>query len=449
MTDSTNGKTRSRGVRISAAGVVALALFCLLGAALPGCGETPYGTGAQRFRLPWPDASGAYALRTVELRTFDSPESLAGSRAKILISPYVVGSDLSSGGSVGRFFRDADGVLHPEDVLTRQGATAYAHMERLYDLDADAGVASVLRWPAKIGLNTVVRDGNGDVRNNAFYDSGFDAILMVPPTSGLEIPYNAGIWGHEHFHSIFAALVHKVLGVEGRTSMDPDEWARLSLAGSRGAEFGATSPPPPPPRAGVTAAQALVDETNEFALRGVNEGMADFWGWLYSGDDQFVGRSLPGENARRRMDRDPSQLISTDDWRAACDNVRKNEKDLRVRREGHLFNAYLLGTQYALFMRRAALQLATGAMSVADAKRAAARALVRALPRFAESIKAPWRSHSPFDVRAAAAAFAQATGAASAQSLLNCVTGAADGGDATCAPALRRAPASAPKAGEL
>ena len=76
----------------------------------------------------------------------------------------------------------------------------------------------------------------------------------------LPIPMNGGIIAHEHFHSYFSYGVLKKLGSQ------------------------------------------KIDPLQDYLLKSLNEGIADMWGWIYTGDPDFISMSLPAVGGLRKLD---------------------------------------------------------------------------------------------------------------------------------------------------
>lgn len=382
-------------------------LFTLLFAAtgLISCARQGGAEGAHTYQIPWPTASGEYRLQNITLNSYQQPETLQGSWAKILVDPFLTNGVLDGASPVGRYLK-SNGVAVPADYVTLVATTVYAHLERLHDIDVETGAESKIRWPLNIGVQVNVvdrRDPGTFVKNNALYDGGLDALLFVPYTDhGLPIALNAGILAHEHFHRIFQGLVlDQVLTAQkNRIDMKSGErrpvgilerrcaWSEKS-AGEILNEAVARVRPSDlrRPHGSLEKIDVPVEVYNEFLLRALNEGLADFWGWVYTGDSNYVGRSLPsGESELRRMDQKVGRL-------GGIDEIKNRLKDLGsldglVSEEVRISLAYRLGTEYALFMRSLALAISDGNEADLNSRMIVARALMKALPQVAETIAA-------------------------------------------------------------
>ena len=358
-----------------------------------------------RYQIPWPDSTGQYHLQKIAIESFNSPETLQGSYTQILVNPYVKDGQLGSATPVGRFARNKDGVMIPADYVSVQAATIHAHIERLAQMDNELGVAERIQWPVKIGIQANVVDSKtGTIKNNAVFDKKLNALLVMPYTidSGLPIALNAGIVAHEHFHQIFQALVLDRLPTKlsDTVSSLSDHLCAWATPPGGPIELNFPTSEPKSTTSGEVEGQSpsakfknplsleaandavAPDVYNQFLLRGMNEGFADFWAWVYTGDAQFIGHSLPSENNRRRLDviavKLPSELLLR---HALLDPVHPGQ----VRSEAERFGiAYSLGTLYARFLREVAMKVSGGGERTLEQRLVLAHALLAALPEFAQ-----------------------------------------------------------------
>jgi hypothetical protein len=378
--------------------------------------ETPSSTSL--YQIPWPTGTGDYRLQNVPIKTLYSPDTFSGNFAHIIVDPYVADGALQ-GHSVGRYIDIGENTFVPADYATVQATALYAHLEKLAELDELLGVSAKINWPLKIGLNANVVDERGAIRNNALYDGRLDSLLIVPYVEGrLPITINAGVIAHEHFHKIFQVFVMdrarkalsdriekaKRAGAIFKMSQDETQDSALAHAPSQASEFSsacnwATPPPsvgfpelsggsgssPTQQRATTEVGPIAASVYNEFLLRGINEGLADFWGWVYSGDSNFIGRSLSDrENESRRLDVDTKQLPSPEIMKVSLASFERNGQS-DAKRIGY---AYSLGTYYSRFMRGLALKVSGGRESDFLARVEVARALLQSLPSLGQQLEA-------------------------------------------------------------
>lgn len=352
-----------------------------------GCSRSGGSVASGVFRIPWPDNEGRYSLQNVSIQSYDRPEALQGRFANILVDPRVADGRVESSDPRGRYIRNSQGVALAADFSSLQAAVIHAHFERLAALDAEAGVA--IQWPVRIGIQANVREsreGGGNVRDNALYVSSLDTLLIVPYQGArLPISLNAGILAHEHFHMIFQAAVlnklSKDAGVVPRAHALEErcDWAALTLTKDM---FGKTLNG----RGGDKPASESL-RVNAFILRAINEGLADYWGWMYSNDPQFITPSLPNELVKhRRLDVEGQPRLPS--RKRIIDWVKENSEPAAT--SAIITNAYFLGTSYARIFRELALapvsEKATAEKSAtAASKMKVAKAIIRALPKFAEN----------------------------------------------------------------
>jgi hypothetical protein len=206
-------------------------------------------------------------LQTVQLEGVMDSKTLRGRIVEFTLAPGErQGADgtkqLMGQSPVARFIQSKDGVNIPADVLTLQMTTLYFHMQSLKKLENKiVEEKNLVNWPRRVGLRANAKDPNNRF-NNAFYNADLDVLYFVPYVeTQLPVPLNSGVIGHEHFHAYFSEHVLKKLKI------DKD------------------------------------DIYSEYVLKSLNEGLADVWGWLYSGEPDFVALSLPMLSNRRTLEK--------------------------------------------------------------------------------------------------------------------------------------------------
>lgn len=211
-------------------------------------------------------------LETVQLEGVMDAKTLRGQIVEFTLSPGEKGTgeskQLVGSSPIARFIESRDGIHLPADVLTLQMTTLYFHLQSLKKLENKiADQKNIVSWPRRVGLRANAKDPNNRF-NNAFYNSDLDVLYFVPYVdSQLPVPMNAGVVGHEHFHAYFTKHVLKKV--------------KLNKA----------------------------DLYSEFILKSLNEGLADVWGWLYSGEPDFVALSLPQLSERRVLEKPTNAAI--------------------------------------------------------------------------------------------------------------------------------------------
>lgn len=272
----------------------------------------------QRVLIPW-SSDGQYRFEAVSLNSLLNLSSLTGKSALFMLSPSVVDQRLAGFQPRVRTFRDQDGVYVPTDELSLHLLTLYAHVEKLQELDAAVGLGELLPKPRIVGVEVrIPQKQRGQVENNALYSPQLDALLFVPyKGDDLPLTVNAGVIAHEHFHSLFNFIVLKPAKAKIKAvraaQVHPGEEKILREVfesipedatvntGSVGASVPGTSKTivPGEEEIGPTSIgqESVGMEDWEVyhvnLLRAMNEGLADVWGWIYSGDNIFVRRSIP------------------------------------------------------------------------------------------------------------------------------------------------------------
>jgi hypothetical protein len=384
-------KSKTKGIHGAAIAFSLMISVALMSAA---CGRSSAAL-TNTYQIPWPDQQGNYQLQPVVLKSFDRPSQLQGRDVKLFVDPYVRNGRLESTEPVGRFARTNDGVNVPSDYLTLQATVVHAHYERLRQMDEAVGAK--VSWPATIGIQANVSDGAGPIHNNAIFDSRLDALLVVPYVDKeLPVSMNAGVLAHEHFHKIFQTAILNRMGEDGTVIGKPNgekasdplgltarcDWNHV--AGIREVIrmpkiLGEVLEPLEAP-----SEKDLAQAYNIVFLRALNEGLADYWGWVYTGDANFVAKSLPQIENVRKLDEPSTGLISVNAKRTTL------EKWLKLKLAGDPSGedvltalSYEWGTVYARALYEATVAAFPEAPKKREDRLVMAKAIASALPDFA------------------------------------------------------------------
>lgn len=215
-------------------------------------------------------------LETVTIKNISSLKDVSGSYVQFYYTPGGGSGALTGSAPQSRFIKTSKDVYVPSDSITQQMFSLYYHIQNLNDFNAEISPELKQTHPFQIGLNTQVSGSPSTAKNNAFFDGESNALLFVPYTlDNIPISVNSGIIAHEFFHSIF---FKHVLG-----------------------EFNARQ---------ESLIQASADKEhaskvfyfNQTFVRGLNEGIADFWGWLYTNNADYIGISLPKFGDDRKLE---------------------------------------------------------------------------------------------------------------------------------------------------
>ena len=226
-------------------------------------------------------------FQIVELEGVQDAQTLQGAIADFYYAPGDDGERLKGQAPVARFVRGSGGLHIPADVLTLQMVTLYYHLQELRRFELQLLSESLITWPRKVGLR--VRTMNVQTRfNNAFYSATTDAIYFVPyKGQELPIPLNPGVLAHELFHAYFASEVLRPFIRAGGSIATPQNVGSLD----------------------ESALKQLL--RLDYYLKSVNEGLADFWGLLYSNNPDFVGLSLPTVGRFRNLEKPTMDLSAS------------------------------------------------------------------------------------------------------------------------------------------
>lgn len=362
-------------------------------ALIVGCNREPDShrvSGDVQSRLPLATEGGSYHFQEVTLKGITSLYELGGQFAKFYMYPSVTDSKLYGHQPKTRFLKSGAFYI-PEDDLSQQMAVIYNHLQNLAAMDEELGVGGVNSWPRDVGVAVRYRKKTGLDYNNAFYDGTIDAILVVPYTrDDLPIAVNAGILAHEHFHSLYYKLVEKDIFEKAVRPLHGED-VRDAVLGIESAET--TSEDLTLELAKVETAESYSEEYHKLLSRGLNEGLADFWAWIYTGDPDFLQWSLPSEKEVRTLRLSSEEAASYKfpnmaSWAAQMANRRSPIGfDGKRNHCGGDRVAYCLGTEYARTLKRLAtvVQSSRG-LTVSEARKYVGLQVLKALPLVKENL---------------------------------------------------------------
>jgi hypothetical protein len=350
----------------------------LISASLAACGpsnNSASATGDIKVMAPLNSEGGEYKLSFTELIGISDLTTLAGKFVKFFLSPRVINNHLEGSSPRTRFVRNSDGIYVPADDSTMQMVTIYAHMQKLAALDDELGASGVNKWPRDVGVAVRVA---GNLRNNAFYEGKTDSMLVVPYTNkNLPIAVNGGILAHEHFHSLF----YKMVLADQTATVHAEEIKEVL-----GTDFSETLSGTKTRETPSSLSESDLNYYYHVALtRGLNEGLADFWGWMYTGDTNFIAHSLPSEQKRnlKVTAEEASGVLSSESRIKGEINNRfifskENEVDFNSLINSY---AYTLGTEFSRSMKRYTDLYATAhGLESQAARKEVAKVIVKMLP---------------------------------------------------------------------
>lgn len=236
-----------------------------------------------RFLLPWLNSDGSYSLQEIEITSLNSPFSVSGPVARVYANaPFGHNGFLGEPARTELSF--ANGIFVPTNVLSSLALSVYAHFERLWELDRTLEAGDFLPWPRQAGIDVPISNKEGGLEfDNAQYYSHYDLTVVLPyKIGGLPMAANGGIIAHEHFHAHFNHLVLRPLQIEYWEDLEQEQ------------EF-----------------------NRHVVIRGWNEGLADYYAFIYTKDPHFMSESfINGAAFSRDLTHSPRAMESNENqWR--------------------------------------------------------------------------------------------------------------------------------------
>lgn len=346
--------------------------------------ETHKVSGDVKTRIPFTSEGGAYSLQEVTLSGITSLYEFSGRYVNFYIYPAVADSRIYGHRPKTRFLKTGD-LYVPEDDLSQQVAVIYAHFQRLAALDAELGAGNLNQWPRDVGVAVRYNMGKNYQTNNAFYDGSTDAMLVVPYTqNNLPIAVNGGILAHEHFHSLYFKIVEKNVFKKAMPLHGEEMREEVLGAKSKGQKLFLKKPT-------TEDNEDFINDYHDLFSRGINEGLADFWAWIYTGDPNFIQASLPSEKVSRSLELSAAEEQSfkfpnSEVWKVRVANRFNANLGDKCRFDNV---AYCLGTDYARTLKRFTnvVQSSRGLNSLA-ARKLVGASILKALPLLKEELLA-------------------------------------------------------------
>lgn len=270
-------------------------------------------------------------LSTVTLKNIGNLKEVSGSYVRFYYTPGAKEGALTGGAPQARFIRTKDGTYVPTDIISQQMVTLYYHIQNLNDFNAQVSSDLKQTSPFSIGLNTQISGNAMAGLNNAFFDGQANALLFVPyKLKNFPITVNAGIIAHEFFHSIFYKHVLK--------DFNEKQDALVQKQGSDSDDMKAFY-------------------FNQTYVRGLNEGLADYWGWVYTSNIDYISASLPEFGVSRKMELEPGTIGQFETQKKIENRV--SEAQALAEKPSEFLSGYIyrIGTPHARFLKELTIRL--------------------------------------------------------------------------------------------
>lgn len=340
--------------------------------------------------LPWQNENGQYTIQKIPVNTVDQWTPLRGSAAQVRSHVNRIAKNTYSSQEVMlEYTHDKSGALIPSTQFSAEVASIYAHLERLQKLDMELELPQATK-ARKVYVNFIEELEYGEILvDNAFYDASIDSFFVVPYRQGkLPLTVNGAVLAHEHFHSIFARLLifpmaklaeSKGAKFPGLLGLQPHsanfskfllkyfQLGEGALVDSGGIKLDPSSTP---------FLANKIEFLNRTMFRGLNEGLADVWGWLYSSDPCFMAPSFDDiSTAERCLKVEPRKLQLTTTEALGSKYSSVEGVTAQANKYGYELGSNLAQLIYLRLSER-------GELANLDAKRKWAKRIVDTLPTF-------------------------------------------------------------------
>lgn len=336
-----------------------IGLFVSIAVAFISCTQplSQNASGDIKIEIPLQTKTGVYELQEVQLQDIHSLRSMRGDYAEFFVSPQIISGSIEGSTFEGRFAKMGDRWV-ARDVISMTAATIYFHLQQLRKMDLNLGLGQLRAQKQQVALSALILEGSERVYNNAMYEAQSQALLFVPFTGDeLPISVNSGILAHEHFHSLFDPLVFQRLKQVGFIARYQSATAHPAQSEQMlSSIFGLALPSDADLFLHQQKPQTPEQEENQLRsaahalwLKSINEGLADVWGWAYTGDPDFIALSLPSQKDFRTLSAFSTvELPNKGTLRFWAQRISDSKNPTELLNE----RGYIMGTQWARFFKR-------------------------------------------------------------------------------------------------
>jgi hypothetical protein len=291
----------------------------ILVACVPQFKEPEYQTNAtNKFQIPWYSEGRGYELEWIDIHSYKSVKPVSSNVVNFYLTPGIKKGQITGEVPSLNLLNIQKRKWVPKDSLTAELLSITAHFEAFKKYDEQLGIEGLTPWPFDVGVSVHYLENNGRyAQNNAMYDGDIRALLVVPYSlQYLPLSINGSVLAHEHFHAIFHGIILKTtnaLALESESQKEKNQLKKEALhkidynphlKDKIYEQFLFKVDDPETQSVGATIKHRKIETNNSrdlyysIMLRAVNEGYADFWGWSYKGDSEFVSRSILVDESR-------------------------------------------------------------------------------------------------------------------------------------------------------
>ncbi len=268
----------------------------ILTAFVSSCSAPDSSNGTYRVRIPIDNGSGKYVQSTVELKSVTSLSKMEGSAAVIKDRgsfKFFQGTDSvesDPGYTPNAKFILSSGVYIPQDPESLLLTTTMAHFEKLKDFYDLRNSTSLMKFPQNVMVqvdSSSIERLTGPSAHNAFFIPGLSLFVFnLGGADSIPVAMNSGVIAHEYFHSVFASLSkfasqqREVWRGNGMNIGNDQINLYLNDACKNSAING-----------NVTSTQIKMSQ--KFVIDSINEGMADYFAYEYTGNPGWILATLP------------------------------------------------------------------------------------------------------------------------------------------------------------
>lgn len=318
-----------------------------------GCQRVPDSPGSYNVRIPIDRGDGVYTLQTVTIPGVRNLQNLESESVVIRSSGTLIKStdfwgrttlSVDFGMTPQAHFIKTPDYYFPADFGTTAMTAALYHFSKIREFyDKVRPNETKLEYPVKVMFHSSYQIELGFLvytfYDNAVYEPAADIFAIVPRNSSKTIPlaFNGGVLGHEFFHRIFVKDLStaQAAALKANPSLASDMKAVDSLVSRIFSTAWAEKVDLNVP---ILTGDSDTQLANDFLMAALNEGFADYFGGVYSGNPRYIMSSLPDDGFRdlRLKKRFDKQGSAQKAW--IVESVKPERRKKRL--SHHLFGAY-------------------------------------------------------------------------------------------------------------